>query len=377
MPELDRHALTRFMKDEALRLGFAFVGVTTPEPPPHVDVYQQWLAAGRHGEMAYLARERAVLRRRDPLQILPECRSILVVAAPYDPPAATGRPGRVAGYARGPDYHDVLIEKLQSLMAAAEARVGHAFAHRLYTDTGPILEREFAQRAGLGWIGKNTCLIHPRQGSYLLLAEALLGIELDPDAPFTADQCGTCTRCLEACPTQCILPDRTLDARRCISYLTIELKGSVPIELRPAVGDWLFGCDICQEVCPWNIRFAPPPDAGAPGREPVLNAQEILESDPGEVRPRWERTALRRARRSGLMRNAAIVAGNAQAAHLRPALERLVAQDPEPMVRSHAAWALARIGDARSRAALEEALSAEDDSAVRQEFEAALRDLEG
>ena len=310
--DVDPEDLTRFAKAEALRLGFAMAGVTTPDRLPHLETYRGWLAQGRHGEMAYLARSSAVERREDVRRILPECRSILVVAWPYDPPAPADGRGRIAAYARGPDYHEVLLERLGQWVGAMEAFLGHAFPLRLYTDTGPVLERELAQRAGLGWIGKNTCLIHPRRGSYFLLAEALLGLDLVPDPPFWADRCGACTRCLDACPTACILPDRTLDARRCISYLTIELKGTIPADLREDVGDWLFGCDICQQVCPWNVRFAVPPNEHkTPQGDP--DAGDLLSFDDDEIRRQTKGTALRRARRGGLLRNAAVVAGNLRA----------------------------------------------------------------
>ena len=371
MPSNDPITLTRFVKEEALRLGFAMAGVTTPDPPPHLEIYRRWIDDGRQGEMAYLARPSALERRQDPRRILPECRSILVLAWPYHPPAESKKQARVAAYARGWDYHDVLVEKLRKLVSSLEARMGGAFPFRLYTDTGPLLERELAQRAGLGWIGKNTCLIDPRHGSYFLLAEALLGIQLVPDAPFAADRCGSCSRCLEACPTDCILPDRTIDARRCISYLTIELKGTMPAELRPAVGEWLFGCDICQEVCPWNVRFAGPP-SGVDIGEDDPTAEEILRADAAMIRRRTQGTALRRAGRRGLLRNAAVVAGNTRAADLVPALVERLRADDDPIVRSHAAWALGRIGGPAALNALEASLPSEADGAVRKEIERAL-----
>jgi len=370
----DPISLTRFTKEEALRLGFAFAGVTTPDPPPHLEVYRRWIADGRQGEMAYLARPSAVERREDPRRILPECRSILVLAWPYLPPAETKKAARVAAYAQGRDYHDVLVEKLRKLMASLEARTGGSFPFRLYTDTGPLLERELAQRAGLGWIGKNTCLINPRYGSYFLLAEALLGLPLVPDAPFAADRCGSCTRCLEACPTDCILPDRTLDAQRCISYLTIELKGTMPAELRPAVGKWLFGCDICQEVCPWNVRFAGAPSGGDIGEEDAT-AEEVLMADAEMIRRLTQGTALRRAGRRGLLRNAAVVAGNTRAVDLVPALVARLQADDDPIVRSHAAWALGRIGGPAAMDALKASLRSEADGAVRAEIERSLTDM--
>jgi epoxyqueuosine reductase len=253
--------LTHQLKAEAYALGFELVGVTTPDPPAHMDVYSKWIASGRHGEMSYLESSTAMGRRQDPLSILPECKSILVVGINYQPeenPNTQTRNGKVATYALGDDYHMVIESKLRKLIGSFQSRIESPISYRIYTDTGPILERDFAQRAGLGWIGKNTCLINPKLGSYFLLGEALLSIQLEPDPPFDLDRCGSCSRCIDSCPTSCILPDRTIDSRRCISYLTIEKRGTIPEEYRDAIGDWLYGCDICQEVCPWNHRFSVP-----------------------------------------------------------------------------------------------------------------------
>jgi epoxyqueuosine reductase len=341
--------LTQTIKSEAHRLGFILAGVTTPDPPPHGPVFTAWLTAGRHGQMAYLANEQARLRRLDPRRILPECRSILVLAVPYPPagslPEEEGQDrqprGRVAAYAWGDDYHEVLPQRMKALVSFIETRVGHPVPHRYYTDTGPLLERDLAQRAGLGWIGKNTCLINPRQGSYFLLAEILLGIELDPDPPFETDHCGSCTRCLDACPTNCILPDRTIDARRCTSYLTIELKEDIPPDLRPAVGDWVFGCDVCQVVCPWN-RFANHPGdrafAPRPGVPRPILAEDILLSQE-EFSRKFRNSPVKRAKRRGYQRNLAVALGNAGGSQAAAALEA-AANHPEPQVRSHALWAL-------------------------------------
>ncbi|MBN1303036.1 MAG: tRNA epoxyqueuosine(34) reductase QueG [Anaerolineales bacterium] len=338
------------IKAEAHRLGFILAGVTTPEPPPHLAVYQEWLSQGRQADMAYLAREEAVLRRSDPRMILPECRSILALAVRYPAPPAgaqmppEGRYGRVASYAWGEDYHLVLPEKMKSLAAFIEQLVGHPVPNRCYTDTGPILERELAQRAGLGWIGKNTCLINPDLGSYFFLAEIFLGLELEPDSPFEADRCGSCRRCLEACPTGCILPDRTLDARRCISYLTIENKGSIPEDLRPLLGDRVFGCDACQLACPWN-RFAEGEIAaefpGLPG-VPTPDLAEALSLTPEAFDLRFQDSPVRRSKRQGYLRNASVALGNSESPGAAPALERAAA-DPDPLIREHALWALQRI----------------------------------
>ncbi len=344
MPSLEQR-----IKEEARRLGFALAGITTPEPPAHFDVFKRWIEAGRHGDMHYLATERSLQRRSDPRQILPECRSILVLAMRYPasrPPAPQPVAcGQIASYAWGEDYHLVLEERLQALADFITAQVGREVPYRYYTDTGPILERDLAQRAGLGWIGRNTCLIHPRYGSYFLLAEILLGIELAPDPPFSTDHCGRCTRCIEACPTQCILPNRTLDARRCISYLTIENKGEIPEELRPLVGNWVFGCDECQRVCPWN-RFADPDGhpalaANASRAYPILREELSLTAE--GFAARFRRSPVKRAKRRGYLRNVVTALGNCGRAEDLPALERLLEEEQDPLIREHAAWAIRRI----------------------------------
>lgn len=344
-------SLTERLKARAHEIGFDLIGVATPEPPPHLEVYERWLTRGRHGEMDYLATERARARRADPREILPGCRSIVVVAVNYYPGDEPVEPGdrlagRVARYARGADYHDVIPAMLGQLVAFLEAEVGRSVPHKIYTDTGPLLERELAQRAGLGWIGKNTNLINPRIGSWLLLGELLLTLELTPDAPFEPDRCGGCTRCLQACPTACILPDRTLDARRCISYLTIEVKDRIAPDLRSLVGEWAFGCDICQEVCPWNVRFAPPVRVEAlrpRDGQTWLDLEALLAGEDDEFRRRFRGTPLMRPGRRGLARNAAVALGNKKGAAAIPALARAMHADPDETVREHAAWALFRL----------------------------------
>lgn len=381
-------SLKEVIKAEARRLGFSLVGVTTPERPPHQAVYESWVRLGRHGEMGYLATPRALERRAEPRLILPECNSILVLGIPHfppgrnekgfvDPESSGGLSGRVAAYAWGDDYHTVLPERLKSLIDFIELQVGQPVANRWYTDTGPILERDLAQRAGLGWIGKNTCLINPEMGSYFLLAEILLGIELEPDQPFTYDRCGSCTRCLEACPTQCILPDRTIDARRCISYLTIELKGAVPPELRPQLGEWVFGCDVCQQVCPWNLRFAP--RAGDPAFTPREGVPEpdLLEEislSPQAFNRKFKDSPVKRARRRGYLRNVAIALGNQSDISTVDILARVLAEEAEPLVRAHVAWALGQIGNKAAQEALLAAARVERDPGVLEEIRRALGD---
>jgi epoxyqueuosine reductase len=305
--------------------------------------------------------------------LLAGCQAAIVVAAPYPPPSPPGpdpMAGRLASYAQGDDYHDVLVPKLRALAAWIEQQAGHPIRFRAYTDTGPILERDLAQRAGLGWIGKNTLLIHPRYGSYFFLAEIFIDLPLPPDEAFEADRCGNCTRCLQACPTQCILPDRTLDARRCLSYLTIELKGPVPPELREGFGNWVFGCDVCQEVCPWNQRAdPPPPDKRFLPRShfPLADLSRELALDKNQAAQRFRGSALRRTRSDGYRRNVAVALGNSRQAAAVPALSQAL-RNPLPLIRQHAAWALGRIGSADGREALTRALGEEQDPACQREI---------
>ena len=376
-------SLTQAIKAEARRLGFQLVGVTTPDPPPHLEVYERWLDAGRHGEMAYLASERARQRRADPHLVLPECRSILVLGVRYDapPPEQQEQPGRgrVAAYAWGDDYHDILPERLRALVDFIEDQAGHPVANRCYTDTGPLLERELAQRAGLGWIGKNTCLIHPHQGSYFLLAEVLLALDLEADRPFQSDHCGSCTRCIDACPTGCILPDRTLDAARCISYLTIELKGAVPVALRPLVGGWVFGCDLCQQVCPWNLRFASPHGDPAFAPRPGVAQPDLaleINLSPEAFNRKYKGSPVKRAKLRGYLRNVALALGNAGNSQAVVPLIAALANDAEPLVRGHAAWALGQIGGNDVLYNLHAALKTETDPWVQAEIRAAIQNIQ-
>lgn len=339
-------SLTKKIKDEASRLGFSQVGITTPEPPPHWIAYEHWLSMGRHGSMNYLKDH----RRSDPKLVLPGCRSILVLAINYpnpdsvSPVVGSHPTGRIAAYAWGHDYHLVLPERLKMLVTFIQTQVGYPVEHRWYTDTGPLLERDFAQRAGLGWIGKNTCLIHPKIGSYFFLSEILLGIELDPDKPFVADQCGTCTRCITACPTGCILPDRTIDARRCISFLTIENKNEIPSDLRKLMGNRVFGCDICQQVCPWNRSITQGNDSTFDAHPGFPNPDLISELSlkPQDFNGKFKENPVLRSKRRGYLRNVAIALGNSGDPEAISSLERAV-QDEDLLVREHAAWALEQI----------------------------------
>jgi len=276
--------------------------------------------------------------------VLPEVRSVVMVGMNYKPAAAEQETAaRVARYARGTDYHDVLRERLNRLLAWVRQEVPTC-SGRGVVDTAPLLERDFARRAGLGWFGKNTMLLNRRLGSYFFLGALLLDLPLTPDPPHATTHCGSCTACLDACPTQAFVGPGVLDARRCISYLTIELKGSIPADLRQPLGSWLFGCDVCQEVCPWN-RKAPPGTEPAFLARPDLEAVdpvELLGLSPEEFRRRFRGTALMRSKRRGLLRNAALVLGNCGNAQALPALRQALS-DAEPLVREAAAWAIAQI----------------------------------
>ncbi|HEX5808311.1 MAG TPA: tRNA epoxyqueuosine(34) reductase QueG [Anaerolineales bacterium] len=337
--------LKESIKAKSSQLGFSLAGVTTPEPPPHYSTFERWLAGEHHGTMGYLATERSRTRRADPREILPECKSILVLATPYGPSDAKGEGigvrRDVAAYAQGQDYHDVLPARMKELVQLIEEQIGHPVKNRWYTDTGPVLERDLAQRAGIGWIGKNTCLIHPQHGSYFLLSEIFLDLELEPDPPFITDHCGTCTRCIEACPTDCILEDRTIDATRCISYLTIELKDDIPVELREKMGNWVFGCDICQRVCPWN-RFAGEGDPAFENKRSDSSLTEELTLTPQAFNQRFKGSPVKRAKRRGYLRNVAVALGNTGDMHALPVLHNAL-NDEDGLVREHANWAIEKI----------------------------------
>jgi epoxyqueuosine reductase len=371
------------IKTRARALGFDLCGITTPDPPEHLPEYALWLSDGLHAGMEYMASERARQMRADPRALFPECKSILVLAANYFQDESPGpnldsMSGKVARYAWGRDYHDVLMHRLDGLIAFVESVAGRRVRHRLYTDTGPLMERELAQRAGLGWIGKNTMLINSDVGSWTLLAEAMLDLELPPDEPFRTDLCGSCTRCIDACPTGAILPGpRRVDSRRCISYLTIEHRGALSVEHRDDLDDWVFGCDVCQQVCPWNERFAQPqcdPDFAPRGLLPYPQAGDLLSLTQPEFSKEFRGSALKRAKRRGLLRNAAVALGNGAESRAVPYLESALCGDPDPVVRGHAAWALARCSASADnvQSILLSALESENDQVVLDEIEAAL-----
>jgi epoxyqueuosine reductase len=425
------------VRAECVRLGFDLVGLTDVRASDHEAFLRSWLEAGRHGTMAYLSREDAVDRRVRPDAAHPELRTAIVLGINYwnEParsavrttsaargeerasandslatagPLADAQPtaedpsrGIIARYARGRDYHKVIKSKLFALLRWLEQEVGRELPRaRACVDTSPVLERELAQRAGLGWFGRSTMLLNPKHGSYFFLATLLVEFEFDElDAPFERDHCGTCNACVDACPTGALLgrDDNgapVIDARRCISYLTIEHRGTIPLELRPLMGNRVFGCDICQEVCPWNapkfvqLTREPAFAARAPSEPPfgVQIEPGASQSHPGTASPSlialletaldesaWDAFSLgspiRRAGRTGFARNVCVGLGNWASPAAVPVLTRALS-DAEPLVRAHAVWALGRVGSAEARAALSSLMSVETDVTVLEDLAA-------
>jgi epoxyqueuosine reductase len=354
------------IKAKAVELGFDLAGIAPARPARHEVALPRWLAECFHGEMAWLARNPA--RRSDPRLVLEGARSVVAVGLSYyvqDPPAALWEDpsrGRIARYAWGLDYHEEITPKLKQLAAFIETETGRGAVARYYVDTGPVLERGVAAEAGLGFIGRNTLLIHPRCGSYLFLGVILVNRELPADEPagengaalrFTTARdreatasCGRCRRCLDACPTGAFPAAYLLDSRRCISYLTIELKKAIPEDLRPRMGNWIFGCDLCQSVCPWVKRYAQPRESPFLAFEEDRAAPELIQLmglDEDGFRRRFRGTPVMRARRRGLLRNTAVALGNWGDPAAGPCLEKAL-RDPDPLVAEHARWARKQIG---------------------------------
>jgi epoxyqueuosine reductase len=347
------------IRQRALELGFDDCRFTTAAAPASADKFQDWLAEKRHGEMAWL--EHNASKRIDPQRVLSGARSVICLAASYqevrNPPpstlnslarrseAETAQPstGLIARYARFPNYHDVLGGRLKQLTQFVDQLGGAETRSLWYVDTGPLLERDFARRAGLGFVGKHTNVISRRFGNWILLGEIITTLELEPDAP-EKNHCGNCVRCITACPTRAITAPFQLDARLCISYLTIELKGSIPIELRPAIGHRIFGCDDCLAVCPWN-RFAREGQLMKSHTRPDLAAPDLmalLQLDEAGFKSRFAGTPILRTKRRGLLRNVCVALGNTADASALPALQQ-AAKDPEPLITEHAQWAVERI----------------------------------
>ena len=336
--------LKELIKARAQRLGFSLAGVTKPAPLEGFPVYEQWLQSGFHAGMQYLETPYHNETRRDPSKLMPGIKSILCLAYPnaMHPIAKMTDSNTllIAGYASGADYHFVLAEKMKSLVSFIEGQIGAPVQSKQLTDSSPLLERELAQQAGLGWIGRNSCLISPTIGSAFLLCEILLDIDLSPDAPFKNNLCGTCQRCLKSCPTGCIQANCTIDSRNCISYHTIENKGMVPGDIADTINNWLFGCDICQMVCPWNKDTL----TGNPENEiSISQAITFLEMDQGKFNHEFANSAIKRAKYSGFMRNLLIALANVESPQCLPLITRFHTKCTDPMLQATAVWAIRKL----------------------------------
>lgn len=372
---LEPDSLSSRIKNEAQRLGFALVGISPVKALPHEESFARWLRNGLGGELGYMKRTEGL--RRDPAKLVPWALSVISVGMNYYTPPSrpstrNGLKGWISRYAWGDDYHEVMKERLESLLNEVRGLCPHPVEGRVFVDSGPVLEREFAGVAGIGWIGKNTHLISPQRGSWFFLGELFLDIELDYDRPIR-NRCGQCDLCLKACPTGAFVGPYVLDARRCISYLTIELKGAIPHHLRSLMGNHVFGCDICQEVCPYNVKaistkekaFSPREGLFAPELIPLLSLSEE------EFRSRFRGSPILRAKRRGFLRNVAVALGNLKSPEAVPALIQAL-EDHEPLVRRHVAWALGQVGTREALDALQRRQGIESDAEVTGEIEGAL-----
>jgi epoxyqueuosine reductase len=372
--QLNAEQLTQLIRRYARELGFDGCGVCDASPPS-LERFRDWLSRGYAGQMDYLGDRLDAYE--DPNMVLEGVRSIVMLTLPYrtkEPQQPTAGEGRISRYAWGEaDYHDTIHHRLKVLLSRL-VEAAPQLDGRGVVDTAPILERDLAVRAGLGWVGKNTLLLRPESGSWFFLAALLIDAPLTYDQPFTTDHCGTCTACLDACPTDAFPQPYLLDATRCISYLTIEHRESIAVELREGIGDWLFGCDVCQDVCPWNSKS---PVTDFPEFQPTehhnpTNVVEWFELDESQWRDRFRNTPLWRAKRRGLLRNAAIVLGNQPAGPATTVLCRHL-DDVDPVIRGAVAWALRLDQSAEAKISLQRRLEVEQDEEVRQELQAALR----
>lgn len=366
---MDTRNLTAELKQEAVRQGFDLAGVCRADDAPGFDRFRTWLSSGYAGEMQYLTDRSEAYQ--NPSSVLEGVRSLLMLGINYrtcEPNDVAPGHGQVSRYAWGDvDYHDLIHERLKQLKAFLLERQPTARV-RGVVDTAPLLEREFAQLAGLGWIGKNTLLLNKQIGSWFFLAALLTDVELEADAPHETDHCGTCRACLEICPTDAFPEPYVLDATKCVSYLTIELREHIPSQLREGMGNWLFGCDDCQTVCPWN-RHAPISEELGFGARPEQNPIDLIklfDLDDEQFRAQFRHTPLWRSKRRGILRNAAIVLGNQRADQAVDALIKGL-NDDEPLIRAASAWALGQLGDSRAAAVLEERLQVESEESVKLE----------
>jgi len=369
--------LAQQIQTHAHQLGFELVGITPAEQSQTIQRYRQWIENGYAGKMGYLEKHLAL--KADPRQLLTEAKSVISLAMNYytlDTPNGLARDperGQISRYAWGNDYHNVIRERMKALVEFIKHTAEGELKRRVCVDTAPILEREYAQKAGLGWIGKNTNVIHWRSGSWYFLAEVLVSVPLESKTEPLRGSCGTCTRCIEACPTDAIVEPNLLDSRLCISYLTIELKESIPKELRPKMGNLIFGCAICQEVCPWNSKATPTTEPAFQPRDGNLAPRllPLIGMTQREFSRRFKGSPIKRAKRRGFLRNVLVAIGNWRARDAIPALKSALDED-EPLIRSHAAWALGQIGGETAKQILRTRLTLESEREVIAEIQDAL-----
>ena len=372
--------LTQQIQARAHKLGFELVGIIPAAQSETIARYRQWIENGYAGQMGYL--EKHLPLKTDVRQLLSEAKSVISLAMNYytlDPPKALAEDparGQISRYAWGDDYHDIIRQRLSELVDFIKQTAETELQTRVCVDTAPIIEREYAQKAGIGWIGKNTNLIHWRSGSWYFLAEVLVSIVLESETLAPRGSCGTCTRCIEACPTDAIVEPNLLDSRRCISYLTIELKERIPKAFRAKMGNLIYGCDICQEVCPWNSKAVPTDDPAFQPRAgnfaPTLLS--LIGMTQQEFSRRFRGSPIKRAKRRGFLRNVLVAIGNWGEQRAIPALKKALTDD-EPLVRSHAAWALGQIGGTAAEHTLQAQLTVETEQEVITEIQDALLEI--
>jgi epoxyqueuosine reductase len=378
---VDTVRVTQSIKEKALEIGFDLVGISPVDSFPENQFYKEWLARGFAGEMKYMEREPQ--KRENIKNVLPEAKSVICCGLnyntdyPYSIDETDKTKGWISRYAWGEDYHGTVQNKLSLLLGFIKEITPEDLKARLYVDTGPVLDRVYGKYSGIGWFGKNTCLINQKIGSWIFIGEIITSLELDYDSP-VPDRCGTCTRCIDACPTGALLDPYVLDARLCISYLTIELREKIPFQLRDKVGNNIYGCDICQDVCPWNRkakvthepRFQPREGLYNPGLSSIFT--RLTEED---FRMMFKGSPVKRAKRKGLLRNVLIAMGNSGDRDFIPNIKKCL-QDKDPLVRAHAVWALWKLEGRDSYETLSNLLSVESDSMVREEIVSILPECE-
>jgi len=365
-------AVSKSIKEKALEIGFDLIGISPVDSFPENQFYKVWLAKGFAGEMKYMEKEPD--KRENIRNILPEAKSVISCGLnyntnyPYSMNETEKQKGWISRYAWGGDYHDIMKKKLQILLEFIKVNSPQEIEARVYVDTGPVLERVYGKYSGIGWFGKNTCLINQKVGSWIFVGEIITNIELDYDNP-APDRCGTCTRCIDACPTGALLEPYVLDSRLCISYLTIEFRGMIPVELGGKIGNNIFGCDICQDVCPWNRRAKVTDESSFQPREGLFNPDlaslsKLTEED---FRMVFKGNPIKRAKRKGLLRNIVVAMGNSGLKEFIPYLKELL-KDKDPLVRAHSAWALWKLAVKDSREILSNHLDVETEPMVMDEI---------